>query len=116
MDLMKKNNITEPVFNVDIAGQIIDAAGGNIHVRIYNPKCAKDPFQVIVYHQGSGFVIANLDDAVTNAPACQTKAIVVSVAYRLAPEHKFPITRNDASATYQWVLNNAPSFKGDLQK
>ncbi|MES2265185.1 MAG: alpha/beta hydrolase [Bacteroidota bacterium] len=118
MDLMKENNIPKPVFNVDTMGKDIPADGGNIHLRVYTPKTGKASYPVIVYYHGGGFVIANLDvyDASANVLADKTDAIVVSVAYRLAPEHKFPVAHNDAYAAYKWVVNNAASIKGDPQK
>ncbi len=118
MDLMKENNIPKPVFNVDTMGKDIPAEGGNIHVRVYTPKTGTGPFPVIVYYHGGGFVIANLDvyDATPNVLADKAGAVVVSVAYRLAPEHKFPVAHNDAFAAYQWVLKNAASIKGDAKK
>ncbi|MET3979076.1 acetyl esterase [Mucilaginibacter sp. UYP25] len=118
MDLMKENNIPKPVFNVDTIGKELPVEGGNIHVRIYTPKTGKAAYPVIVYYHGGGFVIANLDvyDASANVLADKTDAIVVSVAYRLAPEHKFPVAHNDAFAAYKWVVNNAASIKGDPKK
>lgn len=46
----------------------------------------------------------------------QTRAIVVSVAYRPGPEPRFPTAHNDNFTAYQWVLKNAASFKGDPAK
>jgi acetyl esterase len=118
MDLMKENNMPKPVFNVDTIGKDIPVAGSTIHLRIYTPKTGNGPFPVIVYYHGGGFVIANLDvyDAAPNILADKTGAVVVSVAYRLAPEHKFPAAHNDAFAAYQWVIKNAAAIKGDPKK
>lgn len=118
MDLMKENNIPMPVMNVDTMGKDIPVSGGNIHLRMYTPKTGATSYPIIVYYHGGGFVIANIDvyDASAKALSDQTGAIVVSVAYRLAPEHKFPTAHNDAYAAYQWVLKNAASFKGDAKK
>lgn len=118
MDLMKENNIPKPVFNVDTLGKEIPVDGGSIHARVYIPKTGKSSYPVIVYYHGGGFVIANLDvyDASANVLADKVGAVVVSVAYRLAPEHKFPIAHNDAFAAYKWVLANAASIKGDAKK
>ncbi|WP_229209694.1 alpha/beta hydrolase [Dyadobacter koreensis] len=115
MDLIKENNIAVPASMVDTMGKDIPAKGGNIHLRIYTPKTGSAPFPVIVYYHGGGFVIANLDvyDASAKGLAEQTGAVVVSVAYRLAPEHKFPTAHNDAYAAYLWTVSNAASIKGD---
>jgi acetyl esterase len=114
-DLMKDNNVPMPVFNVDTVGKEIPVTGGNIHLRVYTPKTGNGPFPVIVYYHGGGFVIANIDvyDASAKVLADKTGAVVVSVAYRLAPEHKFPVAHDDSFAAYQWVLKNAASIKGD---
>jgi acetyl esterase len=114
-DLMTENNIPMPVFNVDTVGKEIPVTGGNVHLRIYTPKTGNGPFPVIVYYHGGGFVIANIDvyDASAKVLAEKTGAVVVSVAYRLAPENKFPIAHNDSYAAYEWVLKNAASIKGD---
>ncbi|MCO5935942.1 alpha/beta hydrolase [Mucilaginibacter sp. RB4R14] len=118
MDLMKENNIPKSVFNVDTMGKDIPVEGGSIHARIYMPKTGKASYPVIVYYHGGGFVIANLDvyGASANVLADKTDAIVVSVAYRLAPEYKFPTAHNDAFAAYKWVLANAAGMKGDAKK
>ncbi len=118
MDLMAENGIPKPVFNVDTMGKEIPVDGGSLHLRIYAPKTGKAAYPVIVYYHGGGFVIANLDvyDASANALAEKTDAVVVSVAYRLAPENKFPVAHNDAYAAYEWVVNNAASIKGDAKK
>ncbi len=118
MDLMKENNMPMPVLAVDTMGRDIPVAGGSVHLRVYTPKAGSAPMPIIVYYHGGGFVIANLDvyDASAKSLAAQVGAIVVSVAYRLAPEHKFPTAHNDAFAAYQWVVNNAKSLNGDGTK
>jgi acetyl esterase/lipase len=118
MDLIKENNITVPPSKVDTSGKDIPVAGGDIHLRIYTPSDGKDSYPLIVYYHGGGFVIANLDvyDASARGLAEQAGAVVVSVAYRLSPEHKFPTAHNDAYAAYAWVVKNAASIKGDPKK
>lgn len=88
--------------------------GGQLLLRIYSPA-GSGPFPVIVYYHGGGFVIANLNvydpscRALTNA----ANAMVVSVAYRLAPEAPFPAAPMDSFAAYQWVLANIAGLGGD---
>jgi acetyl esterase len=114
-DLMAANNIAAPIPKCDTTGKDIPVDGGTIHLRIYTPKPGNGPFPVIVYFHGGGFVIADLDvyNASAQAFSDEVGAVVVSVAYRLAPEHKFPTAHKDAFTAYQWVLNNAASIKGD---
>ena len=118
MDLVKEFNITLPPSGVDTAGIEIPVSGGSIHARTYTPKTGNGPFPIIVYYHGGGFVIANLDvyDASAKGLAEQVGAVVVSVAYRMGPEHKFPVAHNDSFAAYQWVVKNTASIKGDAKK
>jgi acetyl esterase len=115
MDVMKDNHIPIPVMKVDTTGKEIPVTGGNIHLRVYTPQGATGPLPVIVYYHGGGFVIANIDvyDASAKTLADQVGAVVVSVAYRLAPEHKFPTAHNDSFEAYQWIVKNAASINGD---
>jgi len=89
-------------------------ASGEILARVYTPK-GDGPFPVLVYFHGGGWVIANLDvyepscRALCNAAEC----VVVSVAYRQAPEHKYPAAAEDAYAATQWVMANAAKLGGD---
>lgn len=105
----------EPVAKVE--HRIFAGPGGPVVVRIYTPA-GSGPFPVIVYFHGGGWVIANLDtyDASCRGLTNAAGAIVVSVAYRQAPEHKFPAAPDDSFAAYQWVLANAASFNGDPNK
>jgi len=84
-------------------------------VRIYTPASGAGPFPVLVYFHGGGWVIANLNvyDASARALANAATAVVVSVAYRQAPENPFPAAVDDAYAAYQWVVGNAATFNGD---
>ncbi len=98
----------------DVSHQLIPGPGGDLLARIYKPK-GKGPFPVLVYFHGGGWVIATLNTydsscrALTNAANC----MVVSVAYRQAPEHKFPAAAEDAYAATQWVISNAAQLNGD---
>jgi acetyl esterase len=118
MDLMTENNIAMPPTTVDTAGKDVMLNGKNIHMRIYTPKTGTGPFPVIVYYHGGGFVIAGIDvyDASAKSLAQETGAIVVAVAYRKAPENKFPAAHDDAYAAYEWVTKNAGSIKGNANK
>jgi acetyl esterase len=113
--LLKENHLPLPVYNVDTTGTDIPAAWGKIHLRIYTPKSGKAPFPVIVYYHGGGFVLAGINayDNSANILAEKTSAIVISVAYRLAPQYKFPYAHNDAFQGYEWTLKNAAAIKGD---
>ena len=115
MATMKKFRIPTPPSTADTMSR--EVAPG-VKARIYTPKAGTAPMPVVVYYHGGGWVIANLDtyDASVRALSEQTGAIFVSVAYRQAPEHKFPTAHNDCFAAYQWALKNAASIKGDPNK
>ena len=93
----------------------VQGGAGMIPARVYTPAGAAGPLPVIVYFHGGGWVIANptVYDASTRALAREAQAVVVSVNYRKAPEHKFPAQHDDALAAYQWALANAASIGGD---
>jgi acetyl esterase len=81
----------------------IPGAAGPIPARVYEPVL--DPAGTVVYYHGGGWVIGGLDDfdAVCRALAVASGARVVSVDYRLAPEHPFPAATDDAFAALVWV-------------
>ncbi|MDQ7860943.1 alpha/beta hydrolase [Peribacillus frigoritolerans] len=97
--------------------QLIPVKDGEIKVRIYTPE-GEGIFPVLVYFHGGGFVFGDLEmvdaplRAITNAARC----IVVSVDYRLAPEHPFPTAAEDAYAAVKWAAEEAHSFGGDTQR
>ncbi|MBD5633524.1 MAG: alpha/beta hydrolase [Candidatus Eremiobacteraeota bacterium] len=101
----------EPVAKV--AHEVFAGPAGTLLVRIYTPA-GPGPLPIPLYFHGGGFVIADLDtyDASARALANAAGAIVVSVAYRLAPQWPFPAAPQDAFTAYQWVLANAASIGG----
>jgi len=87
-----------------------------IPVRIYwPPVTAHDDLPVVVFYHGGGWSIGDLDthDPVARAHAVGAEAIVVSVDYRLAPEHPFPTGIDDCWAALQWVGEHAAELGGD---
>ena len=116
--VMAQHNIPDPATDVDTSGRDIPVAGGTIHLRIYKPRGSSGMLPVIVYYQGGGYVIANLDvyDPSCRGLCVQTSAAIVSVQYRKGPEYKFPTAHNDAFAAYKWVVSNAVSIGVDSTK
>lgn len=110
----KDTAATALVPGVTSADRTIPGPAGSLPVRIYTPD-GTGPFPVIVYYHGGGWVIGNKDvyDGGARGLAKGANAVVVSVDYRLAPEHKFPAQHDDALATYKWALENAASINGD---
>jgi acetyl esterase/lipase len=87
----------------------------DIPVRIYWPDSDVSPLPVVVFYHGGGFCLGDLDthDPVARTHAVGAEAIVVSVGYRLAPEHPFPAGVDDCWAALQWVAENAAELGGD---
>ena len=117
--LLAKTGMQASEPKVDIAHRLLPVGSdeGTL-VRTYTPLEGNGPFPVIVYYHGGGWVIADLDtyEPSAKALAAKTGAIVVSVAYRQAPEHTFPTAHEDAFAAYQWVVENTDSLGGDPER
>jgi acetyl esterase len=102
----------ENVFHVE--NRAIPGPAGMIPIRVYSPR-AGGGLPVWVFFHGGGFVTGSLDThdtplrAVTNRCDC----LVVSVAYRLAPESLYPAAPDDAYAATKWVADHAADIGGD---
>lgn len=96
----------QPVHAVE--NRRIPGDGGLIPVRIYRPSPAS-PLPALVFFHGGGFVLGGLDstDRTCRALANGGGCVVVSVDYRLAPEHPFPAAADDAFAATAWVADHA---------
>lgn len=92
----------------------VDGADGPLKMRIYRPAVS-EPLALTVYFHGGGFVSCGLDthDNICRRLAAQTAALVVSIDYRLAPEHPFPAALNDAVAATRWLHANAATIGAD---
>ncbi len=86
--------------------------GGAFDVRILSP--VDKPRAVIVYYHGGGWVLGDIDqyDTLGRQLAKRTGAAVVMVAYRRAPEHRYPTAANDAWAALKWVAANLEGIAG----
>ncbi len=104
----------EPESIVRIENRTVPGPAGQIPVRIYTPV-GTAPFPVLVYFHGGGWVIGNLDthDGICRSLANRVGCLVVSVDYRLAPEHTFPAAPEDCYAATRWLAEHAGSLGGD---
>ncbi len=116
--LVIKQQGKDPNDTMGVATQDIQVQGGAgmIPARVYISTDAdhSKPLPIVVYYHGGGFVIATNDtyDASPRAIAKATKAIVISVEYRKAPENKFPAAYDDAFAAYKWALEHGKDLGG----
>ena len=93
---------------------VVDLVADGTAIRIYRPT-ASGPLPVLVFAHGGGFVFCGLDshDGLCRTFANLLGAIVVSVDYRLAPEHRYPAAAEDVYAVTQWVAAHAAELGGD---
>ncbi len=91
-----------------------EGPGGELKLRIYRPVKG-ELLPVVVYYHGGGWTLGGLDshDNLCRAISNAAHAALVSVDYRLAPEHPFPAAVDDAYAGLVWAHENAKSFGGD---
>jgi acetyl esterase len=102
----------------DRAIPVGDGTGGReIAVRVYRPATGDGPWPVVVFFHGGGFVVCTLEthDPYCRALATEAGVMVVSVDYRLAPEHKFPAGVEDCLAATEWVLAHAGELGADAR-
>lgn len=85
----------------------LPTAAGEVPVRVYKPSAA-DAHPVLVYFHGGAFFLGSLNtyDHVARALANAAQCVVVSVDYRLAPEHAFPAGLSDCYGVVQWIAQN----------
>jgi acetyl esterase len=98
-----------------IEPRVIPGPAGPIPARLYVPRDGAPPRPLGGYYHGGGWVVGDLDthDATCRHLAHATTAAVLSVAYRLAPEHRFPAAVDDALAAFAWAVREAPSLGAD---
>jgi acetyl esterase len=98
-------------------GAVKDLSAGGIPVRVYRPSGVPDSTRlpVLVYYHGGGWVIGDLDthDTLCRQLTAGAGISVVSVDYRLAPEHKFPAAADDAWAATTWIVAHAAELGVD---
>ena len=97
----------------------IEGPAGPIPIRVYRPPTAGESAPpVVVYIHGGGWVVGDLDtyDGIARRHVVGTGAVVVSVDYRLAPEHPYPAAVEDAWAATRWVAAHAGELGVDADR
>lgn len=99
---------------VRVEDRVIPGPAGDLAVRIYADS-HDEGLPTIAFFHGGGWVLSSIEghDSLARRLAARTGALVVSVEYRLAPEHPFPAPHDDCWAATTWLAENAASIGGD---
>lgn len=100
-----------------VEDQLVPSSNGPVPVRLYFPDTVQSRGMLVFIH-GGGWCMGNLEthDAMCRHLSQITEFVVCAVAYRLAPEHKFPAGLNDAEAATIWAIDNASEFGCDPER
>ncbi len=114
------SNRPRPIRVAEVRAVEIPGPNGAIPARLYVPRLpvpdAAAP--LLVYYHGGGWVIGDLDmyDDLSRLIATAAGCLLLSVDYRLAPEHPFPEPLEDAVAAFEWTAANADSLGADPER
>lgn len=100
-----------------VADLEVDGADGRLPARVYRPG-GQQARPTVVFLHGGGWVIGNLEthDGFCRELCAQVDAVVVSIDYRLAPEHRFPAGVQDCLAATRWAIDHVGELGGDAQQ
>jgi acetyl esterase len=98
-----------------VTGLRIPGADGELDARLYRPAGGGGPLPVVLYFFGGGWTLGNLDtcDEVCRRLCAGAGCLVMSVGYRLAPEHPFPAAPLDCYAAVKWAAKHVDGYGGD---
>ena len=96
----------------EIRDVVMPGPGGEIALRLFDPRANRDPSPVVVYYHGGGFAVGSIE---THSGLCAEIARgldlpVISVEYRLSPENPWPAAPDDAEAAARWISENGSPF------
>src|SRR5437762_6680708 len=120
MEATARARKAEPLPVARVEERAMPGPAGPIRLRLYWPNASSSgrPAPAIVYFHGGGHVIGSLDthDLIARNLCSGAAALVVSVDYRMGPEHKFPAAVEDSWAALEWVHANAASLGADPER
>lgn len=95
--------------DIEVTNRTFPGPAGDVPIRLYRSYGSTGPMPAIVFYHGGGWVTGDLDthDGSCRVLAAESGCLVVSVDYRLAPEHPFPAAVDDSVAAYEWVHQHA---------
>lgn len=97
--------------SADVVDEVRDIDAGGIPARLYRPRTDKN-LGLLVYYHGGGWVIGDLNthDGICRSLASRTGHGVLSIDYRMGPEHRFPAAVEDALCAVRWAYENAEAL------
>lgn len=97
---------------------VLPAPGGELSARLYAPVAQPDGLPVVLWLHGGGHTVGSIAcyDSICARLALHSGALVLSLAYRLAPEHRFPAAVDDAFAALVWLSEHAGELGGDAAR
>ena len=116
VDKMSEDSEAEPLAVGEIDDGAFAGPGGEIRFRHYTPFNAADgKLATLIYYHGGGFVIGNVEthDSTCRRLANKSRCQVISIDYRLSPEHPFPAPIEDGVAAFRHIRDHAASFSVD---
>jgi len=95
-----------------------DVDAGGVPARVYRRKEAKGAEPTLVFFHGGGYIACGISshERLCSRLARLAECVVVSVDYRLAPEHKFPAAVDDAFTALRWVARHGPDYGLDVKR
>ncbi|MFG1810069.1 alpha/beta hydrolase [Streptomyces sp. NPDC049040] len=98
----------------EVTERRLDGPGGELSARVYRPS-GERPLPALLYYFGGGWTLGSIDtaDVLCRTLAEEAGCLVVTVGYRLAPEHPFPAAVHDCHAALRWVAANAAELGAD---
>jgi acetyl esterase len=119
VDKMSEDSEAEPLAVGEIDDGAFAGPGGEIRYRRYVPLVAAEGrLATLIYYHGGGFVIGNIEthDSTCRRLANKSHCQVISIDYRLSPEHPFPAPIEDGVAAFRHIRDNAKSFGADARR
>src|SRR5579862_9502709 len=115
MEETARSRKAEPLPVARVEDRTIAGPAGPLGLRLYWPPNATGAVPAIAYYHGGGHVIGSLDthDLIARNLCAGAAALVLSVDYRMGPEHRFPAAVEDSFAALQWLSGNALSLGAD---
>ena len=116
VDKMSEDSEADPPEVESVGDGEFEGPRGLIKFRAYRPLgAAAGPLPTLIYYHGGGFVIGNIatHDSTCRRLANKSRCQVISIDYRLAPEHPFPAPIDDGLAAFRHIRDNAASFGAD---